>query len=296
MKNIFGGKNAKVSLAVLLGLVVLLATGAYWYQTKMQQPEYVFKRMLNNAVQTSSFARHSTQEQAGQNLVVASFQALAPYHQVYAKNVLTQGDGGTVIETENIATTDKNYVRYTDIQTDQKRQTGENFDFNSVLDIWGEAPAANAESSTSQLYSQNLVVPIVNLSPTDRKQLLDQIKNDNVYTVDFSAVNEQTVDGRQTYTYSVTVAPVAYINMLKTLDSMLGVNQLQNLDPTIYENTPPLAFAFDIDVLSGQLVKITYQNNQLEETFDSYGAKPNILTPDETIPLQELQSRLQQLQ
>lgn len=296
MKKFFGGLAGNLRLVVFLGIAILAATGWYWYQNVVTDPQNAFDRMLNSSLQSSSYARHSTQEQADQSLVVDSVQTLAPYHRVYAQNVLTQGGGNTVIETENLATTDTNYVRYTDIKTDQKKITGEDFDFSSVLGVWGQAPAANAESSTSQLYSQNVVVPLVNLDPINRKQLLEQIKNDQVYTVDYNNVTRQKTNGRLTYTYSVTVAPVSYINMLKTLDSMLAINQLENLNPEVYQDTPPLTFAFEVDVLSGQLVKIVYQNNQLEETFSSYGAQVDVRTPKDTIELQLLQTRLQQLQ
>lgn len=247
-------------------------------------------------MRTTGFTRVASQNGPDQSIDITSLQTTAPYHRVRAINVLKQGEN-TQITTENITTTDKNFVRYTDIKTDQGRQDGSSFDFNQILGLWGEVPATANDNSVATIYTGNVVVPTANLTPNQREQLLQQIIADQVYELDYQSIKTESMNGRKTYHYDVTVNPVPYIKMLKTITSMLGQSQLDSLDPEQYADVEPLKFKMYVDVLSSQLVKIVYSDTaQSTELYTGYGTRDTAPLPTDTIPLSELQTRLQQLQ
>jgi hypothetical protein len=210
--------------------------------------------------------------------------------------VLDQGQA--VITTESIGTLQNDFVRYLDIKTDQKNSSGSSFDFSNVLSVWGKSGDNKEAGEEAQLFSQTVlgVVPIANLPLSARQELLRQIQNDKVYTVDYGTVKRAKSNGRPVYTYDVTVEPVAYINMLKTFAHSLGLTQLDQVDSSQYANTPALKFSFEVDVWSAQLTKVTYIESNRTETYSAYGARALVNQPKDTITLEELQTRLQSIQ
>lgn len=288
-------RSRLATLSLGLGVVLLLGAGGFWLQDMLLKPQKVFERMLVQSVATTSVARNNSQNDGTQQLDVNALQTYAPAHQLHSISNLKQGEG-TEIVTENIATPDQNFVRYESIKTNQLSASGKAFDFSSVLGIWGQAEAAGGENSSTQLYTQSVILPFVHLNAEQRKQFLGQIVNDQVYEADFNNVKKTTQNGRPVYAYAVSVKPIAYIKMLKTLAGLQGIKELDSLDPNQYANVPALSFEFEVDALSAQLTKINYSGAERSESFGSYGAIETIALPDETIPLMELQTRLQQLQ
>lgn len=250
-------------------------------------------------ISTPSVVRRTTQEDvlSEQKLDQQMRLVSVPRHQVQGVNVLDQGV--TKITTENIGTPDYDYIRYKSIETAQKTTSGNSFDFTSVLNIWGKTEPNTDTVNNAQLYGQSIfgVLPIANLTGTDRSKLLQQMRTDQVFQVNYTTVKHEQRGNRPTYTYDVTVAPVPYVSMLKTFADILGLKQLEQVNPSDYQNTPDLKFKFVVDVWSSQLVEITYTDDSARtEVFGSYGVHTPISEPTETIPVSELQQRLQQLQ
>lgn len=288
----------KTLMITLLALVILGCSVWGWWHYTYSTPSNAFNRMLSTMLSTPSVVRHVVQESqiTGQKLDQTTRLISSPSQGVIGETVLTQG--GSVITTENIATPETDYVRYTGINTDQKNKDGQSFNFDSVLGVWGTSGSTVAGSTPGQLYNQNIfsAVPIANLNSNDRQKLLDQIAADNVYQVDYGATEVSQRGSRPTYTYPVTVNPVAYVKMLKTFATMLGLKQLEQLDPSQYQNAKPISFQFVVDTWSGQIIEIHYSEENRVETYDSYGVKDDLEEPENAIPISELQGRLQQLQ
>ncbi len=283
-------------LLATLALILLGAAGYTYWKNVYSTPDAVFRRMLSSSLQTIGFTRIATQSGDGQSLDVTSLQTTAPYHQVRAENILKQGEQ-TTITTESITTTNKNFVRYNDIQTDQTKTDGSKFDFNQILGQWGDVAATENDNSITTIYTGNVIVPFANLSAQDKETLLNQIITDGVYELDYDAIKTEIVDGRKTYIYDVTVNPVPYIKMLKTLSGMLGQDQLADLNPDEYANVDALKFSMYVDVLSSQLTRVVYSDqSQTTEYYRGYGIRDVAPLPSDTIPLSELQTRLQQIQ
>lgn len=306
MLNTLRTKFVPAQLVFMGSIILLLASVWGWYKLVYSSPSQVFDRMLSNALSTSGAVKTIYQVGDGQKLNQKTHIVTAPQHTIYSVAELQPGpSGGTLITTESIGTPKTDYVRYTDIKTDQKTTEGKEFNFGALLGIWGKSDDKEATSSGAVIYNQNVlgVLPTGNLTPNQRLQLLEQISNDQVYTVDFASVRKGDHSGRPTYSYDVIVKPVAYVSMLKTFARDIGIKQLESVDPNQYAGSPPLKFKFDIDIWSGTLKKITYQEAQQDaatpqktEEFSSYGVRKKIVIPAQTIPAGELESRLQQIQ
>jgi hypothetical protein len=299
MPKTFISKERAIPLIVLTGLVVLSFALWSWFSMVYSSPSAVFERMLNTSFSTAGVTKHSYQNQEGQELTQSMQLATIPDSRVHAKSILRQGkDGGTVISTESIGTIPADYVRYTDIKTDQKTAEGKEFNFSSVIGIWGKADAEDPYSGGAQLFNQTVlgVVPFGNLPAGPRKQLISQIRESKMFATDYTNVKREIVDGRPHYTYDVSITPVDYIAMLKIFARELGIKDLERVDPSQYEGSPPIKFDFEVDVWSGQLLGIEYQGTDRRETYGGYGARVNIQPPNANVTAAELQSRLQQAQ
>ncbi len=256
--------------------------------------------MLNTNLSTSSVTKHTVQSGSGQNIDQTSQVLTAPYHSVQSRNVVQQTLGSaTTVVTENISTPKAESVRYDSIKTTQRSASGQDFDFSKVLNVWGKADFNSQNPyNTSSTYSRNVfgVVPVANLPLQQRQALLNQINGDKVYAVDYSKTTRQNINGHPAYSYAVSLSPVAYIKMLKALAADLGLRQLDQLDPSRAANAQPVSLTFEVDVWSGELLAVKYEGNSQTENYKSYGQNVKLSDPSPTIPLSDLQNRLQQIQ
>ncbi len=287
-----------VKLSWLFGAVVLVVAVLGWWHFVYNSPSSVFDRMLSNMLSTSSVTKESSQVGGGQAIEQNTQILTSPYHQARTLNTLTQtGLTNSTVTTESIGGPSGDYVRYVDIKTNQLNPNGKPFDFSQLLGVWSKTPGSD-QNTASQLYSQLIlgVVPIGNLSAENRDHLLNEIKTKGVYDINYSTVKQSRQNGRLIYTYTVKVKPMAYVAMLKDFAKMVGLTQLEQVDPSLYQNSSPFEVNLEVDAWSGQLTRVTYSDNGRTENYQDYGAHVTISQPDVSIGVNELQSRLQQVQ
>ena len=266
-----------------------------WWHVLYSKPEKVFNGAINNALQTSSFSRKTYQKSEGRTFDQKIDVVTEPKQLAGGTNELSQsGDGGYAVKTDIAGTPTTDFVRYSSIKTDQKSTDGKNRDYSSIIGIWGKSSAAD-NTTSGQLYSQTVmgIVPFGNLSLANRKVMTDLIIKKNVYNVNYGKVKRSIVDRRPTYTYEVTINPSAYITMLKKYASIVGLTQLEKLDPADYKDSPPQVLKITIDVWTRQINTVEYPNSQ-SDTYGSYGARNfRINLPKKTITIDELQQKIQ---
>lgn len=293
------GKISVIKVLVLTGIFVLIGAGYGWWRMVYSNPVNVFNRMLATSLSSNSVTRAVKQDDGAQILDQVSQFSVSPNMRVHGTNDLTQiTDAGTVVTTENIATPTVDFVRYTDIKTSQKNTSGKSFDFSSVIGIWGKADSEDPLSGGAQLFNQNLfsVMPVANLPAAQRKEIVSLIKTSKVFETDFTKVEKSIRGGRPVYSYQVAINPQAYVAMLKVFARDMGLTQLEQVDPSQYADSEPLRFTFGIDVWSGQLRTIEYQDSKRTEQISAYGAQLLIPLPTETVTLDKLQTKLQGIQ
>lgn len=295
-----GGKNQSrfIRLAVVAAIAVFGLSGWAWWHYVRSNPERTFYAAIENNLRTHSLTRNVTQESGPQQLEQDIELTLSPEPLAHGFTSISQsGQGATTVDTESISTPNQEFVRYTTIDTKQKNASGDELHFEELLNIWGRTSTEGA-SQTGELYGESIlgVVPTANLTAGQRGQLMQTISENNVYQFEGSAVKRTVENGRPTYVYDVTVAPSAYITLLKQFGGMVGLRQLEGLDPAQYEGAQALQFKLTVDVWSQRLTGIEFAGGERIETTSSFGIHHDVEFPEESIPVEELQAKLQQVQ
>ncbi len=281
-------------VAVILA-VVLFGLNA-WYKSIYSDPRAVFNAMLENSLRTESVTKEVVQNTDDQTLEqIIRLQAGEKHQAQSVTNLSQQGTASATVVTESIGTPTSDYVRYRSISTEQKSEAGNDLDFTNILGIWGKT---DIEDKTSgELYNESAlgIIPFANLSKVDRKKVLDLASDMNVYRVEFQNVRKGTVNGRSTYEYTVKVLPEAYVAMLQEYARAAGLTHLENINPANYASADAIEFKVTVDILSRRLSSVTYETGR-QEYYLSYGNQVQTDIPTETVTIEELQQRLQEVE
>lgn len=298
-----GSESTNLWTAVSAGaaVVVLLVSGWAWWHYVRSNPERTFHAAVENNFRTQGVSRFVSQKGEGQSLEQNVQLSLGVERAAHGYTTIKQEafDSSASVKTETISLPSAEYVRYKQIETSQKNDKGQKLDFSSLIDIWGKSTFEGTQG-TGEVYSESIlgVVPTGNLSATDRAALMELINKENVYQFDSDKVERTKENGRPVYVYQVTVSPEAYIKMLKQFAKAMGMKQLDDLDPANYRNAQALEFKVRVDVWSQQLAGVIYgegQSVERTERMTSYGVFRGVDIPENTIPVQELQTKLQNI-
>lgn len=139
------------------------------------------------------------------------------------------------------------------------------------------------------------VIPFGNLPSEQRNELLNIIHSQGVYKTDFSKTEIKKEGGRTVYIYDVSINLKSYATFLKAYDKMLGLKQMDSVNPADYEKADPIKVKLTVDKLSRTLSKIDYQDENSDETIAGYGIAKYVKLPENAISRQELEGKLQKL-
>jgi len=274
-----------------------LSAWAWWHNIR-SNPQRTLYGAIENNLRVRSVSRQVAQTSGSQKLDQGVNLSLGTKPAAHGFTTISQtGDINATIETEAMSTPTEEYVRYTTIETDQQNSKGKKLNFDEILNIWGKT-STEQTGEPGALYGESIlgVVPTANLNASDRQALMKTIRDNNVYAFDEQTLERKIQNGRPTYVYSLTVAPTAYIKLLKQFGGIVNLAQLEDLDPSQYENTQPLTFKLTVDVWSQKLTGVTYDGDARTERLGSYGIHHDIDLPEESIPIEELQAKLQSIQ
>lgn len=292
-------QNESSRLFVVCGVIILLTGIWLWWHNVFTDPNKVFWKMLNNNLATVSVTKHVVEDGEGQK--IDQYSQLKFGSQNAARNLvtITQTTEGSKseVKSESIGTLSNDYSRYIQIKSSEKSSTGQPYDFSKVTGVWGKS-ADGADSSQTVYFRQaalNSVVPFGWLNPGARASLVDQMQTKQVYKISDKTEKKQE-NGKPVYVYTVDINAQAYIAMLQEYVKKAGLNVGDTLDPTAYEGIAPIRAEFTVDPYSRQLKKIHYDASNRDEEFMSYGLSEPIAIPGQTIPIEELQNKLQTIQ
>jgi hypothetical protein len=280
--------------AVMLAVVLFGVSGWVWWTRVFTDETRVFNDMLNNSLSSSSVARsvEEKNQQSGvdQNTYV-SFRAPEVVSQT--RTILsekTMSRRTTTVTTETVGTAKTDYVRYVSAEGAEELSVAGNLD--KVIGVWGkrEPDTGLGESATFLNEAVFSIVPFGNLTPDGRSELLNMILEKNVYDIKTGSKNFE--EGRYVYSYQVSLDPKAYVEILAKYVELTGIGDNSQLDAANYENSPPVILEMKVDILSRQLMSIQYLATGRTEKIVSRNLYRDVKTPSETIPFDELQSRL----
>lgn len=295
-----GGKGqGKLTLLFVAAAIVIFAfSGWSWWHNVRSNPERTLYAAIDNSFRTRSMTRRVTQDGGPQKLEQSVELGLSPQPVAHGFTTISQSNGVEAeVKTEVISTQKEEYVRYTQIQTNQKNEEGQVLNFSELLNIWGKAESKQT-GQPGELYGESIlgIVPTANLNAHNREKLMKLVRDNNVYQYDAENLERKIENGRPTYVYDVSVAPSAYIKLLKEFGGMTGFAQLADLDPERYKDAQPLEFKLTVDVWSQRLTTIEFSGGERTEKMSGFGVNHDVKLPKESIPVEELQSKLQQVQ
>ena len=217
-------------LFVSILLIIVIVAGWLWWSHIYEGSQSVFWGMLNNSLATTAVSRQITENAGGQNLNETVVLELGKDNIARANTVLSQGT--SVVSTETIGTPSTDYTRYIAAKTAAKTVSGKSLNFSKIIGIWSKSATGGISTDPlDHLFGQTLlgVVPIGNLPPQERNSLLSQMKTSGVFSVNFSNVLHGYIKGRSVYIYKVSVAPIAYAQLLTAFARDEGYNNVPEL-------------------------------------------------------------------
>src|SRR4029079_4326480 len=172
---------------------------------------------------------------------------------------------------------------------------------SSIVGVW-----AKGEAGTGQSFQQSVLgtalpmggmgIPIGYVEPDARKALIGQMQDDVAYQVAFSKVKKDRADGRLTYTYDVSLQPVAFAAFIKRFAKDVGVHTLDQLDPNSYKGQQAIKLQVAIDARAHRIIRIAAPGTDYVQTYSAYDVPVTQELPAQTISVRQLQERLAKLQ
>lgn len=299
MPSIQKNQSDTSRLLVVCGVIILLTGVWLWWHNIFTNADQVFWKMMGNNLSTVSVTKHVVEDSDGQK--IDQYSQLKFGSQNAARNLVTitqaSGAGTSTVKSESIGTLSNDYSRYIKINSNEKGANGQPYDFSKVIGVWGKSADGNDSAQTVYFRQAalNSVVPFGWLDPGARATLVDQMKTKQVYNVN-GTTEKKKENGKLVYIYTVDINAQAYIALLQEYVKKLGLDVGQSLDPSAYAGIAPIRAQFTVDPYSRQLQKIHYEASNRDEEFMSYGLSEPIAVPGQTIPIEQLQSKLQNLQ
>ena len=289
-----------IRFIIIVAIVIVAATFVAWQYHNTTNASRVFWGMVDNNLQTMAYSRHTVQSSGSQSVDQVLQTTTEPVQAVFSETVFNQtgADSATAL-TENLGTPSHDYVRYTDIKTSQKNSAGQPLDFSKVLNIWGDTPPETPGLTTGQLYNQAVlgIIPTGNVSAAERREIIKIMKEQGAYSYEVSETTRSWPFGRPTYTFQVTVNPEAYITALQLFAKNVGLNHLEGIDPADYKDAQKLSFIVSIDGWTHQMTKTSQGEGAKTEEISGRNLRKVLPeAPSETIPVDQLQTRLQAIE
>jgi hypothetical protein len=282
-----------ITFFVILGVVLFAVFGWMWYDRIYNSPQRAFWGMIDNNLATRGVTRTITQEGDSGNseqIVQLSFNGDTRAHTM---STIAQGSGqqASIVTSEAVGSPSGDYIRYTRLDPTGKKADGSAYNFSDIINVWGKS-ANNNQQSNFLVEAMFGLVPVGNLSPATRAEIVNVIKSKNVYDIDYSKEKRVNEGGHAAYSYPVKINLQAYVEVLELYFKSMGVGG-SGLDASSYAGQTANV-TFIVDAHSHQMLKITYGDNPRTESYSGYGVVDLATLPQKTENINVLQQRLQQ--
>lgn len=279
---------------VVAGFVFLAAAGFIWYSRIYLQPENVFWGTIENNLATSGVTRQVSRESDEQTST--QYTRLQAGQKASELLEVVKQKNGNSVKRQTVGTVGADFARYAEISSNRKDASGQPLDYSKIEGVWGKAEAKDGGQPPSQYLNQAVLstIPAANLAFEQRQELMKVLRGTGVFKVDFEKVTKLEENGQDLYVYDVEINAAAYFSMMRLFVDILGLDDSIVPNPEDYKNAQPLPLRISIKPSARQLEKIIYLSSGQEETYSAYGQTSTIAIPKDTIPLTELQKRIQE--
>ncbi len=290
-----------VRRTLVLAVILLVISGYLAYTRIYLTPERRFWMAMDNNLSLPSVVRSTESGGTGNKSIETirfEFGGQAAQDKVSSvgfKNATTESN----VTTETLNTPATQYVRYKNIFSTEKKADGKAYNFDSIKNIWAkEDVPSDAQSLDNQrlAYLQPLItlVPFGNLPPAARQEVVAYLKSSGAYEVDFKRPTYQTSNGQKYINYDVEVHTKKYVAALQHYFTTAGLGVFPPLNPSGYSDNAHVSGNFIVEMKNNTLSAISF--NRQNESYSNYGVLNQLTLPKTTIPLAELQARLQAAQ
>ena len=292
-KAFFKSAGFLTSLMIILGLGGFIYSGQYWYKHTLTNTDKIFYGMLEKNLRTSSVTRTVDQPSSSRTEKQVIYLDFSPKTVVNTKSSIEQigqDRQKSAVSTENIGTKDSDFIRYTNVEIPQA--SGDKTDYSKILNTWAKRTKQSTADGKPQFLNEATFtfMPFGNFSVSKKDEIIKKIKDKKVYKVHDTKVTYE--NGRLIMTGIADINPRQFVSVMQDYAKATGVGNLDQLDPSQYQDKNNFPVSFSVDVITRHLTKLVYPNGDRAETYDAYGVKRPIEVPTKYISVDELQSRL----
>jgi hypothetical protein len=289
VKSIFKKQATKNQINWMVALAVIVAASLLfwvWYNQSYLKPANVFWGTISNNLSVNYVTRTSSKEEGTQKLTQVNDLQFTP--KLIARSTVKLEDTATneKVITETIGTATTDYLRYVEIVS----KNSANAD-TSAIGTWAKREAG--KGGQPQILADSLLGSVLmfgDLSSKQQSQIISQLKSTNAFQK-YDLIAKRTVGGRTIYTYNVSINLDAYSKIYANYLIMLGQDKLaaqigQQQSGALYDIT------LDINAGSRVPTKLSVSGNQDTEVFTNVGSGPRFVSPQATLTIAELQTKL----
>lgn len=281
---------------VVLACVILLGLSLYLWWTKIfMNPERVLDDAIASSLKTRSVTK--TVQQTGltggiNQVTYLSFYPSGPRSQT--NSVLTQGVGSNAssVATQTIGTPESDFVRYTNVQAGGQGQSQGVERFQSIIGKWAQREQNLSKGSQVSFLNESLfgILPLGYLNDQQSDELIGVIEQKNVYK--YTSVKRVIENKRPVFVYDMSINPADLVTVLQEYIKLTGAGDPNQFSPDQYRGLGDVKIQMTIDALSRQVTEVKYSTGRVEK-YDGQNLYHQIELPAQTIPVEELQKRLQ---
>lgn len=282
-----------VELVILACVILAGITGYLWWTKIFMNPERTLSDAIANNLSTRSITRSVDQSgPTGGIKQVTYLSFFAPEAKAETDTTLTQGiaSNATSVTTQTIGTTDSDYVRYTDVKGGKNLQGADNL--KGLLGTWAKRQQNLSMGQQVSFLNESMfgVLPFGYFNNDQKSQLVSLINQKKVYK--YTDAKRELINHRPVYVYDMSINPANLVSIMQQYVRLSGSGDPSQLDPSQYQGLGDVKIKLYIDILSRQVVKVEYSTGRIE-TYSGQNLYHQVDIPQNTIPVEELQKRIQ---
>lgn len=274
-------KKVAKNLSILAVLVALVG-GYLWYSRLYMTSERRFWLALDNSMSTASVTRTIKNGGTGNEVIQDQQFFFSPQQATRSHVSFVQKTStiDTAVETEGVSFVGAQYSRYTAFRTNQTKDDGTLPSLSSVIGKWEGTQVGPEELENAKLnyLSENITLAIFgNYNSNFRNQILTELKNNGVYTIETSGIREDVIDGKNVLQYPLSMKLREYTTILQKAFIEAGYGEFPALDPSNYDADSKIVAEFTVDKKNNSLIGIKFGSR--EEIYRGYGINIKVDAP-----------------
>jgi hypothetical protein len=288
--NILQSERTQRIVAGAAVAAVVLLVAIFGISEANDSAQAVFWAAVKNSMNTTALTVQSSETSAG---TTEDTMTQLDFGQHPASQTLTTlKNDGAMAQTETLTTPSAAYTRYVAIH---KTVHGKPLNFSHITGIWAKTASYSDDTIPPTfpqvLLNQLLPLPLGYLTASQRTGLLQQMQDNQVYTVNFSSTKKTTYQGRPAYVYKVSIQPVLYLQLIKSYAPDLDMHQLDQFNPNSYSGEAAVSASWTIDAKAKELVRADYSGGR-SQTYGGWGVPLLSSPPIHPVSASDLQRRL----